>query len=103
MRTLRMIVLVGLLLPLLYAQEQQPAANNTNPSNANPNNPSYVLKVQSDLVLTNVVVRDKHTGAVVKGVISPPRIAISLTKRDEIAWWRGSAIRKTVSISVLRR
>ena len=27
-----------------------------------------MLKVQSDLVLTNVVVRDKHTGAVVKGL-----------------------------------
>src|SRR5215469_2573144 len=40
---------------------------------------------------------------VVKGVTSPPRNAISLTSRDAMAWWRGSAIRNTVSISVLRR
>ncbi len=32
------------------------------------NSPGYVLKVQSDLVLTNVVVRDKRTGAVVRGL-----------------------------------
>ena len=38
------------------------------PTNSSPNSPGYVLKVQSDLVLTNVVVRDKHTGAVVKGL-----------------------------------
>ena len=37
-------------------------------TNSSPNSPGYVLKVQSDLVLTNVVVRDKHTGAVVKGL-----------------------------------
>ena len=29
---------------------------------------TYTLKVQSDIVLTNVVVRDKKTGAVVKGL-----------------------------------
>ncbi len=53
------------MLPLLHAQSQQPqsAANSTNPDSA-----SYVLKVQSDLVLTNVVVRDKHTGAGVRGL-----------------------------------
>ena len=64
MRTLLTLALLGSLLPL-HAQDQQPqpAANN-----ANPNSASYVLKVQSDLVLTNVVVRDKHTGAVVRGL-----------------------------------
>ena len=30
--------------------------------------PTYTLKVSTDLVLTNVVVRDKKTGAVVKGL-----------------------------------
>ena len=37
-------------------------------NNGNPNNNGYVLKVQSDLVLTNVVVRDKNTGDVVRGL-----------------------------------
>jgi VWFA-related protein len=59
MRSLLTIALLCLTLPLLHAQDQQqPAANS----------PGYVLKVQSDLVLTNVVVRDKHTGAVVRGL-----------------------------------
>ena len=31
-------------------------------------------------------------------VTSPPMAAISLTRREAIAWWRGSAIRNTVSI-----
>ena len=63
MRTFLTLTLLGLTLPL-HAQEQQPPATN----NGIPNNPSYVLKVQSDLVLTNVIVRDKHTGAVVRGL-----------------------------------
>ena len=44
--------------PLLRAQDQPPDNGST----------SYVLKVQSNLVLTNVVVRDRHTGEVVKGL-----------------------------------
>ena len=65
MRTLLACALLGLTLPLVHAprlraQGQQPAANS--------NTPGYVLKVQSDLVLTNVVVRDKRTGAVVQGL-----------------------------------
>jgi VWFA-related protein len=40
----------------LRAQDQPPADN------------GFVLKVQSDLVLTNVVVRDRKTGAVVRGL-----------------------------------
>src|SRR5690348_16789124 len=43
------------------------------------------------------------TWVVVKGEMSPPSMAISLTSLEEIAWCRGSAIRNTVSISVLRR
>ncbi|HEY1810575.1 MAG TPA: hypothetical protein VGG42_18585, partial [Acidobacteriaceae bacterium] len=71
MRTLLACALLGLTLPLVHApwlraQGQQPVAN-TNP-NSPPGTPGYVLKVQSDLVLTNVVVRDKHTGAVVQGL-----------------------------------
>lgn len=51
------LLLLAALLPLpLHAQDQPPADNR------------YVLKVQSDLVLTNVVVRDRKTGAVVRGL-----------------------------------
>jgi VWFA-related protein len=39
----------------MFAQQQGPSA-------------TFTLKVQSDIVLTNVVVRDKKTGAVVKGL-----------------------------------
>ena len=42
--------------PLLAAAQQQGA------------NGTYTLKVQSDIVLTNVVVRDKKTGAIIKGL-----------------------------------
>jgi VWFA-related protein len=64
MRALLTLALLVLTLPMLHApflraqDQQQPAANG----------PGYVLKVQSDLVLTNVVVRDKRTGAVVRGL-----------------------------------
>jgi VWFA-related protein len=64
MRTLLTLALFSSLLPL-HAQNQQPQPTG---SNTNPNSANYVLKVQSDLVLTNVVVRDKHTGAVVRGL-----------------------------------
>jgi hypothetical protein len=51
-------VLAGSLqLGLRVATAQQAAADGT-----------YTLKVQSDIVLTNVVVRDKKTGEVVKGL-----------------------------------
>ena len=63
MRTFLTLTLLGLTLSL-HAQEQPPPAVNY----GNPNNTSYVLKVQSDLVLTNVVVRDRHTGAAVRGL-----------------------------------
>ena len=38
------------------------------PQDSQPNNGSFTLKVNSDLVLTNVVVRDKKTGEVVRGL-----------------------------------
>jgi VWFA-related protein len=40
------------------------------PPDAQPNNGSYTFKINSDLVLTNVVVRDKKTGEVVRGLKS---------------------------------
>jgi VWFA-related protein len=51
------------ILPLFAQTQSQSPRPATNPGNN-----GYVLKVQSDLVLTNVVVRDKHTGAVVHGL-----------------------------------
>jgi VWFA-related protein len=42
------------------AQQQAPPAQNTSGT--------FTMKVRSDIVLTNVVVRDKKTGAVVKGL-----------------------------------
>jgi VWFA-related protein len=38
------------------------------PPDSQPNNGSFTLKVNSDLVLTNIVVRDKKTGEVVRGL-----------------------------------
>jgi VWFA-related protein len=38
------------------------------PPDSQPNNGSFTIKVNSDLVLTNVVVRDKKTGEVVRGL-----------------------------------
>src|ERR1700678_722465 len=51
-------VMVGVMTGTAYmGSSQQPDASGT-----------YTLKVQSDIVLTNVVVRDKKTGEVVKGL-----------------------------------
>jgi VWFA-related protein len=47
---------------------QGPPPDGPPPQDAQPNNGSFTLKVNSDLVLTNVVVRDKKTGEVVKGL-----------------------------------
>ena len=45
---------------MLLAQDQQPAQPDSQST--------YTLKVDSDLVLTNIVVRDKKTGEVVRGL-----------------------------------
>src|SRR5271163_2121218 len=56
MRRLVAATLVSLMIgPSGFAQQDQPAG-------------TFTLKVQSDIVLTNVVVRDKKTGEVVKGL-----------------------------------
>jgi VWFA-related protein len=54
---LAILVLALLLIPNLQAQNQQDQQNQ-----------SFTLKVNSDIVLTNVVPRDKKTGQVVKGL-----------------------------------
>ncbi len=50
-----------LLAPLLLS----PFAAAQNPAQSAPSNPAFTLKLQSDIVLTNVIVRDKKTGALV--------------------------------------
>ena len=56
MRRLMAAILVGMMMgPSSFAQQEQPAG-------------TFTLKVQSEIVLTNVVVRDKKTGEVVKGL-----------------------------------
>ncbi len=47
---------------------QQPPPDGLPPQDSQPDNGSYTLKINSDLVLTNVVVRDKKTGEVVRGL-----------------------------------
>ena len=60
LRRLTALALMGLLgvMPMA-AQDQAPATDTQT---------AYTLKVDSDLVLTNVVVRDRKTGEVVRGL-----------------------------------
>ena len=58
-----LVILLSLLSPaVLKAQDGTP------PPDQSPNNGGFTLKVNSDLVLTNVVVRDKKTGEVLRGL-----------------------------------
>ena len=60
LRRLTSLALMGLLgvMPIA-AQDQAPATDTQT---------AFTLKVDSDLVLTNIVVRDKKTGEVVRGL-----------------------------------
>ena len=49
------------------APDQTPSQS-PNQSQTQPQNQAYTMKVNSDLVLTNIVVRDKRTGEVVRGL-----------------------------------
>src|SRR5579862_3320691 len=55
-----MLVVLLLVMPIRAQQDQEQ-------SQSRPSNP-FTLKVDSDLVLTNVVVRDKKTGELVRGL-----------------------------------
>ena len=55
-------------LTTLTTLAQGPPDSPPPPPDSQPNNGSFTLKVNSDLVLTNVVVRDKKTGEVVRGL-----------------------------------
>jgi VWFA-related protein len=57
-----MITMLALIAPA-SPQDQNPA-----PAQDSSQSSTFTLKVNSDLVLTNIVVRDKKTGAVVKGL-----------------------------------
>ena len=65
-------LLAILLCPLLAVPSfaQNPAPAQPQPQDQQPPQPSstFTLKVNSDLVLTNVVVRDKKTGEIIKGL-----------------------------------
>ncbi len=73
MRRLMAAILVGVMMgPSSFAQQQ--ASDGT-----------FTLKVQSDIVLTNVVVRDKKTGAVVKGLKASDFTILENGKQQTIA------------------
>jgi VWFA-related protein len=58
----------AMLLTAPPAFAQGPPPDGPPPPDSQPNNGSFTLKVNSDLVLTNIVVRDKKTGEVVRGL-----------------------------------
>jgi VWFA-related protein len=59
---------LGLLAILAFAILLVPSLNAQNQQDQQDQNQSFTLKVNSDLVLTNIVVRDKRTGQLVKGL-----------------------------------
>jgi VWFA-related protein len=61
-------VAAGIALTGLTTLAQGPPPDGPPPPDSQPNNGFFTLKVNSDLVLTNVVVRDKKTGEVVRGL-----------------------------------
>ncbi len=69
--------LIGLTAALSAGAQQQP--------NQNPDQSSFTLKVNSDLVLTNVVVRDKKTGEVVRGLTQKDFTILENGKQQQIS------------------
>ena len=61
------------------------AAQTQQPPNQNPSQSSFTLKVNSDIVLTNVVVRDKKTGEVVRGLTQKDFTVLENGKQQEIS------------------
>ncbi len=64
MRSLIVLVITASAICLAVAQDGPPPLDNSQQRG----NPSFTLKMNSDIVLTNVVVRDKKTGEVVRGL-----------------------------------
>jgi VWFA-related protein len=72
------LAVLGACAALLTARAQEP-------SNQNPNQSEFTLKVNSDLVLTNVVVRDKKTGEVVRGLTQKDFTVLENGKPQQIS------------------
>ncbi|HZY73924.1 MAG TPA: VWA domain-containing protein, partial [Edaphobacter sp.] len=73
-RAVTAITMAVLLWPSASGLAQQQAADGT-----------FTLKVQSDIVLTNVVVRDKKTGEVIKGLTANDFSILENGKPQKIA------------------
>src|SRR4051812_25537916 len=65
MRSLIVLVLTTVTICFAVAQDGPPPPP---PGDSHQSSPSFTLKMNSDIVLTNVVVRDKKTGEVVRGL-----------------------------------
>ena len=65
---LRQFALFAVLILAVHARPQTTPATQSQAQDQPDQSSTFTLKVNSDLVLTNVVVRDKKTGAVVKGL-----------------------------------
>ena len=59
---------------------------------------TFTLKVQSDIVLTNVVVRDKKTGAVVKGLTAADFTVLENGKPQKIASFDYQSVDEAVAL-----
>jgi VWFA-related protein len=72
---------LGLAAVLAVRAQQSPDS----PSDQSQNQSSFTLKVNSDLVLTNVVVRDKKTGEVVRGLTAKDFTVLENGKPQQIS------------------
>ena len=77
LRPIALAAVLAVCTALLAAQTQQ--------SNQKPDQSSFTLKVNSDLVLTNVVVRDRKTGEVVRGLTQKDFTVLENGKAQQIS------------------
>jgi VWFA-related protein len=87
LRCFALAAVVGGCSSLLAAQAQQSPNQTTNQTQTNqtPDRSSFTLKVNSDLVLTNLVVRDKKTGEVVRGLTQKDFTVLENGKPQQIS------------------
>ncbi|HVJ09387.1 MAG TPA: VWA domain-containing protein [Acidisarcina sp.] len=86
-------IFASLLLPWLRADAQE-----TSDSRAQNNGQSFTLKVESDLVLTNVVVRDKKTGEVVRGLTENDFTVLESGRQQRIATFDFQSVDQAVAL-----
>jgi len=79
LRTLSFAIVLALAAVLTLNAQQQPDQNSDS------QNQSFTLKVNSDLVLTNVIVRDKKTGEVVRGLTAKDFTILENGKAQQIS------------------